>query len=451
MTVSTIILAAGQGVRMRSNLPKVLHRMAGKPLIEYSLRAAASIGDDLPVVVVGHGADAVRTAVGQRARFVMQVRQLGTAHAVLAAETLLAGQSDLVVVISADMPLLSADTLRRMVEIQSANPGPMTMLTILSRDSHGFGRVLRADDGSVKAIIEEAHATPEQLAMEELNAGVYCFSAGWLWPALHRVQVSPKGEYYLTDTVEIAVKGGLRVAAYQLDEPFEAIGINTRAHLAEAEAVLRTRINTEWMLAGVTIMDPNTTYVEPDVKIGQDTIIYPGTHLQGDTEIGQGCVVGPNAIIRSTSIGNACKIASSVLEKSVIEDEVEIGPFCSLGPGAHLAGRVIVGHSTEVRDSYLAPGVKVGPLAFLADATVGENATIGAGTITCNLDQSVRRQTEIGAGASIGSDSVLVAPVKIGDGARTGAGAVVTDDIPPHTLVMGVPARRVVGKQELRG
>lgn len=451
MTVSTVILAAGQGTRMRSNLPKVLHRLAGKPLIEYSLRAAATVGTDLPVIVIGQGGDAVRAEVGSRARFAVQVRQLGTGHAVMAAESLLSGQSDLVVVVFADMPLLTPDTVRRIVEIQSSNPGPMTILTILSRESRGFGRVLRAEDGSVKAIVEEAHATPEQLAVEELNASVYCFRADWLWPALHKIKVSPKGEYYLTDTVEIAVKQRLRVEAYQLAEPAEAIGINTRVHLAEAESILRTRINTDWMLAGVTIVDPNTTYIEPDVKIGQDTILYPGTHLQGDTQIGQGCVLGPNAIVRDTSIGNACKIASSVLEKSVIEDEVEIGPFCSLGPGAHLAGRVTLSHSVEVRDSYLAPGVKVGPSSFLSDATVGENALIGAGTITCNLDQSVKRQTEIGAGASIGSDSVLVAPVKVGDGARTGAGAVVTDDIPPHTLVMGVPARRVAGKQELRG
>ncbi len=451
MTVSTVILAAGQGTRMRSSLPKVLHNLAGKPFIEYSLHAATTISDDLPVVVVGYGAEAVRTELGRRARVVIQVRQLGTAHAVMAAEPQLAGQSDLVVVLYADMPLLSADTLRRMVEIQSANSGPITILTILSGDSHGFGRVLRAEDGSVKAIIEEAHATPEQLAVEELNAGVYCFSSSWLWPALHRIQVSPKGEYYLTDTVEIAVKSGLRVEACRLKDPSEAIGINTRVHLAEAESLLRARINADWMLTGVTIVDPATTYIEPEVKIGQDTIIHPGTHLQGGTEIGPGCSLGPNAIVRSTSIGNACRIEASVLERSVIEDDVTIGSFCLVGPGAHLAARVVLGHSVEVRDSYLAPGVKVGHSSFLGNATVGENATIGAGTVTYNLDQSVRHRTEIGAGASIGSNSVLVAPVKIGDRGRTGAGAIVTDDIPPNTLVTAVSARRVAGKQELRG
>ncbi len=451
MTVSTIILAAGQGTRMRSSRPKVLHHLAGKPLIEYSLHAAAHVGNDLPVIVIGQGADAVRAEVGGRARFVVQVRQLGTGHAVMAAESILSGMSDQVVVLFADMPLLTPETVRRIVEIQSANPGPMTILTILSRESHGFGRVLRADDGSVKAIVEEAHATPEQLAVEELNASVYCFNASWLWPALHKIKVSPKGEYYLTDTVEIAVKQGLRVEAYQLPDPAEAIGINTRAHLAEAEALLRSRINTGWMLAGVTIIDPSTTYIEPEVKVGQDTVIYPGTHLQGKTEVGQGCVLGPNAILRSSKIGNACQIESSVLEESVVEDEVRVSPFCKLGPGAHLAARVVLSHSVEVKDSYLAPGVRVGHSAYLGDATVGENTTIGAGTVTCNLDQSVRHPTEIGANAAIGSNSVLVAPIKIGDGGRTGAGAVVTDDIPPNTLVKGVPARRVAGKQELSG
>jgi bifunctional UDP-N-acetylglucosamine pyrophosphorylase/glucosamine-1-phosphate N-acetyltransferase len=384
MVVSTVILAAGQGTRMRSSLPKVLHCLAGLPFIEYSLRAAASLGDTLPVVVIGHGADAVRATVGERARFALQVRQLGTAHAVMTAEPLLSGQSDLVVVISADMPLLTAETLRRMVEIQTANPGPFTMLTINSKDSHGFGRVLRGSDGSVRAVMEEAHASSEQLAVEELNAGVYCFSAKWLWPALHRIKLSPKGEYYLTDTVELAVKKGLRVEALKLSDPSEAIGINTRVHLAEAEELLHKRINRTWMLAGVTIIDPNATYIGPDVKIGQDAVIYPGTHLYGSTTIGPGSLVGPNAMIVDSRVGCACKITFSVLEGAVVEDEVEIGPFCHLSPGTHLATNVHLGNFVEVRDSYLSPGVKVEHFAFLSSATVGENATIGAGAVVKN-------------------------------------------------------------------
>ncbi len=337
MIVSTVILAAGQGTRMRSSLPKVLHNLAGKPFIEYSLRAAEALGGESPVVVVGHGADAVRQYVGARARFVTQEQQLGTAHALLMAEPLLAGRADLVVVISADMPLLTADTLNRLVAIQSANPGPMTLLTILSADSHGFGHVLRSADGAAQAIVEESVATPEQLAIPELNAGVYCFSSAWLWPALHRVQVSPKGGYYLTDTVELAVRDGLRVEPLTLADPDEAIGINTRVHLAEAEAILRRCINRRWMLEGVTIVDPDTTYIGPDVTIGGDTIIYPGTHLQGTTKIGAACRIGPNAVIVDSATGAACKIGASTLEGIVINDQVEIGPYRYLGPEEHLA------------------------------------------------------------------------------------------------------------------
>jgi bifunctional UDP-N-acetylglucosamine pyrophosphorylase/glucosamine-1-phosphate N-acetyltransferase len=337
MIVSTVILAAGQGTRMRSNLPKVLHPLAGKPFIEYSLRAAESLGGEAPVVVVGYGADAVRQYVGSRARFVTQARQLGTGHALLTAEPLLSGQTDLVVVISADMPLLTGSTLRRLAELQSANPGPLTLLTIVSEDSHGFGRILRDPDRSVQAIVEESAATPQQLAIRELNAGVYCFSSAWLWPALHRIQVSPKGEYYLTDTVALSVRDGLRVEAVQLEEPQEAIGINTRIHLAEAEIILRRRINQGWMLAGVTIVDPDTTYISPDVTIGQDTILYPGTHLQGATEIGPDSRIGPNAVLVDAIVGACCTIGASTLERAVIEDHVQVGSYCHLPPGAHLA------------------------------------------------------------------------------------------------------------------
>ena len=440
MIVSTVILAAGQGTRMRSNLPKVLHCLAGKPFIEYSLRAAESLGGEMPVVVIGHGADAVRAFVGERARFALQVRQLGTAHAVMMAEPLLAGQSDLVVVINADMPLLYESTLRRLVELQTENPGPMTLLTILSKDSHGFGHVSRTENGIVKAIVEEAVATPDQLAIEELNAGVYCFSALWLWPALHQIPASPKGEHYLTDTVELAVRDGLRVESLRLADPDEAIGINTRLHLAEAETLLRKRINNGWMLEGVTIVDPNTTYIGPDVKIGQDTIIYPGTHLDGVVEIGPDCQLGPNAIIKDTTIGVACRVGSSILEMAVIENHVEIGAFCHLGPGSYLGDGVILGNSVEINDTYLAPGVHVPHFSYLGDATVGENATFGAGAVVCNFDGKVIQPVEIGPRVFIGAGTLIVSPVKVGEGAYTGAGSVVTADVPPDTIIQAVSA-----------
>jgi bifunctional UDP-N-acetylglucosamine pyrophosphorylase/glucosamine-1-phosphate N-acetyltransferase len=441
MKTVAVILAAGHGVRMNSSTPKVLHNLAGKPLIQYALQAAAGSSDDLPVVVVGHGAEAVRQEVGKAARFAIQEQQLGTAHALLSAETLLRDSTDLVLVITADMPLFRTETLHRLVDKQKNNSGPLSLLTALSIDARGFGRVLRNANGEVQAVVEEAQATPEQLALRELNVSVYCFSAAWLWPALHRVPISPKGEYYLTDVVGIAVADGLAVNALQLDDPDEAMGINTRVHLAQAEAILRRRTNETWMLAGVTLVDPHTTYIEPGVTIGRDTVIWPNTYLQGKTAIGEGCTLGPNTIIRDTRLGQGCKVLASLLESAILEDHVDMGPFSHLRPGAHLAEGVHLGNFGEVKSSYLGPGVKMGHFSYIGDATIGPNVNIGAGTITCNFDGEHKNHTEIGADVFIGSDTMLVAPVEIGEGARTGAGSVVTHDVPPHTLVVGVPAR----------
>ncbi len=442
MNVTAVILAAGQGTRMNSDLPKVLHPLAGQPMIHYALRAVEGLVDAPPVVVVGHGAEAVQGALGARARFVLQEEQLGTAHALGQAGPLLSGSSDYVLVTYGDMPLLRPETLRRLLETQQANPGPLTMLTVVADDLHDFGRVLRAADGSVQAIVEAAQATPEQLSVRELNVGVYCFRADWLWPALQRVPLSPKGEYYLTDTVGLAVSAGLPVQALALDDPQEAIGVNTRVHLAEAEAILRARVNTAWMLAGVTLIDPATTYIEAGVSIGRDTVVWPNTYLQGDTYVGQGCNVGPNSVLRDSRVGNGCTIFASVLEGAQVEDDVDMGPFCHLRKGAHLASGVHMGNFGEVKNSYLAPGVKMGHFSYIGDAHIGEEVNIGAGTITCNFSPDGKKNpTEIGAGVFIGSDTLLVAPIKIGEGAITGSGSVVTHDVPPHTVVVGVPAR----------
>jgi len=441
--ITTIILAAGQGTRMRSNTPKVLHLLAGQPLILYSLQSSVGIGTEMPVVVIGHGSEQVRQVIGDKARFVLQEPQLGTGHAVRAAESLLAGKTDLVLVISADMPLMSGDTLRRMASIQQANPGPVTMLTILSDDSHGFGRVIRALDGSVREIVEEAQATPEQLAIRELNVGAYCFKASWLWDALKRIPLSPKGEYYLTDTVGLAVADGLAVQALALEDAGEALGINTRVHLAEAETILRQRINSKHMLAGVTLVDPPSTYIQAGVTIGKDTVVWPNTYLRGNTTIGEGCTIGPNTIVEDTHIGNDCTILASVLEGAEVEDHVGMGPFCHLRKGAHLAEDVHMGNFGEVKDSYLGPGTKMGHFSYIGNAHIGADVNIGAGTITCNFDGVNKNPTEIGDHAFIGSDTMLVAPVSIGEGARTGAGSVVTHDVPPLDVVVGVPARHL--------
>jgi bifunctional UDP-N-acetylglucosamine pyrophosphorylase/glucosamine-1-phosphate N-acetyltransferase len=443
MNIRSIILAAGQGTRMKSNLPKVLHPILGRPMLQYALDTAAQLSPAKPVVVVGHGAQQIQQAFDGKARFVLQEPQLGTGHAVQQAEPVLRGEADLVVVTYADMPLLTAETLQRVVQSQQAHSGPLTLLTLIVDDPRGFGRIVRGPDGHVQAIVEEAQATPEQRAIRELNVAVYCFAADWLWETLRRVPLSPKGEYYLTDVVGIAVADGLKVGAQSLNAPEDGIGINTRIHLAEATAIMRRRINQRWMLEGVTLIDPATTYIEPGVTIGKDTLIAPNTHLQGNTDIGEACVVGPNTIVQNSRVGNHCKLLSSVLEGATLEDQIEIGPYCHLRKGAHLASGVHLGNFGEVKNSHLGPGTKMGHFSYIGDAEIGPNVNIGAGTITCNFDGVNKYHTEIAADVFIGSDTMLVAPVKLGEGAHTGAGSVVTKDIPPYTLAVGVPARKI--------
>ncbi len=440
MKISAILLAAGQGTRMKSRLPKVLHPLTGLPMIEHALRAVRVATSETPVVVIGHGAELVKQTV-KDVEFALQAEQLGTAHAVLQAEPLLRGKTDLVIVCYADMPLLRAESLQRLVETQQSNAGPMTMMTVIADDPRGFGRVVRSAQGDVQAIVEEAQATPQQLAIKELNVGAYCFRADWLWDALHRIPMSPKGEYYLTDTVGLAVQQGLAVQTITIEDLDEAIGINTRIHLSEAEAIMRRRINQTHMLAGVTIIDPVSTYIEVGVTIGQDTVIWPNTYLHGQTQIGENCQIGPNTIVRDSKIGNGCKVLAAVMEGATLEDDVDMGPFARLRKGAHLAQGVHMGNFGEVKDSYLGPGVKMGHFSYIGNAHIGANTNIGAGTITCNYDGQKKHPTQIGQDVFIGSDTMLVAPVSLGDRARTGAGAVVTRDVPADSLAVGVPAR----------
>jgi bifunctional UDP-N-acetylglucosamine pyrophosphorylase/glucosamine-1-phosphate N-acetyltransferase len=412
-------------------------------MLSHSLAAVMQASDEPPVVVVGHEAEQVRGAVSAEVRFVIQDQQLGTGHAVMQAESLLKGKTDYVLVTYGDMPLLQASTLQRLVETQKANRGPLTMLTVIAPDPRGFGRVLRKKDGTVAAIVEEYVASPEQLKVNELNVGAYCFKADWLWDALHRIQVSPKGEYYLTDTAELAVRDGLAIQAVVCDDLIETIGINTRVHLAEAESAMRARINRVHMLNGVTLQDPSVTYIEADVEIGRDTVILPNTYIQGTTVIGERNQIGPNSHLVNSKIGNDCKVFMSIMESALLEDDVDIGPFARLRKGAHLAKHVHMGNFGEVKDSYLAEGVKMGHFSYIGNATIGRNTNIGAGTITCNFDGVHKNPTEIGEDVFIGSDSMLVAPVKIGDRAKTGAGAVVTRDVPADMLAVGVPARAI--------
>ena len=444
MKITAVLLAAGQGTRMKSDLPKVLHPLCGKPMLWHVLEALKIAATEKPVVVVGHGAEAVQNYLGESADCVLQEPQLGTGHAAMQAEPLLQGKTDLVIVTYADMPLLRGETFQQLVETQRLNPGPLTLLTVIADDPRGFGRIVRKSDGTVQAIVEEYVATPAQQQIKELNVGAYCFRADWLWDALHRIEKNPKkGEYYLTDVVEIAARENLPVQAVVHDDFLETIGINTRVHLSEAEAAMRMRINQEHMLNGVSMMNPETTYIDTGVNIGKDTLLMPNTYLHGNTVIGEGNVIGPNAIIRNSKIGNRCKVLASVMEGALLEDDVDMGPFARLRKGAHLKNHVHMGNFGEVKDSTLHEGVKMGHFSYIGNANIGANTNIGAGTITCNFDGEKKHPTEIGEDAFIGSDTMLVAPLKLGDGARTGAGAVVTKNVPDDTLVVGMPARAI--------
>jgi bifunctional UDP-N-acetylglucosamine pyrophosphorylase / glucosamine-1-phosphate N-acetyltransferase len=444
MKVTAVLLAAGQGTRMKSDLPKVLHPLCGMPMLWHVLEALKSATTEKPVVVVGHGAEEVTKYLGDAADCVLQEPQLGTGHAAIQAEPLLKGRTDYVIVTYADMPLLRGDTFKQLVETQRLNTGPLTLLTVIADDPRGFGRIVRKADGTVEAIVEEYVATPEQQQVKELNVGAYCFKADWLWDALKRIEKNPKkGEYYLTDIVEIAVRENLPVQAVIHDDFTETIGINTRVHLSEAEAAMRMRINQEHMLNGVSMMDPAVTYIEAGVTIGRDTIIMPNTYIHGNTEIGEWNVIGPNTIIRNSRIGNRCKVLATVMEGAILEDDVDMGPFARLRKGAHLKSHVHMGNFGEVKDSILGEGVKMGHFSYIGNATIGANTNIGAGTITANYDGEKKNHTEIGEDVFIGSDTMLVAPVKLGDGARTGAGAIVTKNVPEDTLVVGMPARAI--------
>ncbi len=444
MKLAAIILAAGQGTRMKSDLPKVLHPIAGKPMVRYALDAVRALGVDETVLVVGHGAERVRDVIGDEAVFVEQAEQRGTGHAVLQARDALRGKASTVLVTYADMPLLRAESLTRLVDLHVASRAKITLLTVRSDDSMSFGRIVRNANKRVLGIVEESDATPKQLAIRELNCGVYCFDAEWMWEHLARLTPSgKKREYYLTDLVAMAVKERRKTESIILGDVSEAIGINTRVHLARAEKIMRERINDALMESGVTLIDPATTYVDADVTVGVDTVIEPNTHLKGKTRIGANCRIGPNAILRDAQIGDACEVIASVIRDAILEEHVRVGPFADLRPGTHLARGVYIGNYSEVKNSFVGADSHIGHFSYVGDAELGARVNIGAGTITCNYDGTKKNRTVIGDDAFIGSDTMLVAPVSVGARARTGAGSVVTKNVPDDSLAIGAPARVV--------
>ncbi len=446
--IDVLILAAGMGTRMKSAKPKVLHELLGKPMVEYIFGAIKGLCAEPPVVVVGSGAEQVKTKLGDKARYVLQEPQLGTAHAVGCAKELLKGRSDAVIVANSDFPLITSETYRALVEEHFRSGAKLTVCTVVADDPRGFGRVLRDPSGRIMRIVEDKDATPEQKTIRELNSNPYCFDADWLWSSLEKIKKSAVGEFYLTDLIQIAYEEGLTVASIEVKDRDESIGINTRVHLAEASKALQKRINTRWMLEGVTLIDPEKTYIEDGVTLGRDTVLYPEVYLRGDTVIGEGCEIGPSVVMKDTTIGDRCRVLFAMLESARLENDVDMGPFGHLRKGAHLDEHVHMGNFGEVKNSHLGPGTKMGHFSYIGDAQIGPNVNIGAGTITCNFDGEGKFKTEIGEGAFIGSDTMLVAPIKIGKGAKTGAGAVVTHDVPDAAVVVGVPAKPLADKKK---
>ena len=437
---AAVVLAAGQGTRMKSRLPKVLHRVCGTEMVRLVLGAARDAGLDSTAVVVGPDSESVRDALGNSVSYVEQREPLGTGHALLQARGLFGGVGT-IAVLNGDVPLITPDTLQSMLRAHAAADASITLLTATMDSPQELGRVVRDASGRVRAVVEASEAGDEAREIAEVNGGVYCFRSSWLWPNLASLSPSSGGEVYLTDLVSAAYDQGMTVESVQARSPEEIRGVNTRVQLAAAEGALRQRVRERWMLAGVTLSDPTSVYIDVSAELGPDTVLLPNTHITGDARIGPDCVIGPNTIVDESVIGSGCHIVASVVKGSVLENDVEVGPFSHIRQGSHLETGVHIGSSVEVKKSRLGRGTKSGHFSYLGDADVGADVNIGAGTVTCNFDGASKHPTHIGEGAFIGCDSMLVAPVSIGARAETGAGSVVTQDVEPETLVVGVPAR----------
>ena len=450
---------------MRSALPKVLHPLAGVPLLAHVLKAVDAIPSTSsfvtlattttthrPIVVLGHDAQQIEARFGERCYYALQEEQLGTGHAVLAARDVVDALDPLpqtVLVCYGDTPLISGEALARVLVEHLTQQATVTFLTSVTDQPSDFGRVVRDAEGQVCEIVEMKRATEEQKRISEINSGVYCFERAWLWSTLQALPCNAAGEYYLTDLVGIA-RSEERVIATTNGSLEETIGINNRVQLAAAEQLLRRRVLERHMYAGVTIIDPAMTYIDEHVIIGTDTVILPGTMITGKTRIGSECRIGPGTTIDQSVVGDRCVVRNSALEEATLEDDVSIGPFSHCRPGAHLARGVRMGNFAEVKNSYVGAETDMHHFSYLGDAIVGEHVNIGAGTITCNYDGVRKNRTTIGDGAFIGSDTMLIAPVTVGEEARTGAGSVVNKDIPPGALAFGVPARIIRKVQAAR-
>lgn len=445
MRILGIVLAAGQGKRMKSKLYKVLHPVCGKPMVGHVLDVLDAIQADRKVVIVGHGAEAVKAYVGDRAEFALQAEQLGTGHAVLMAKPMLEDEDGITVVICGDTPLIRPSSLEAMIRLHREQGAAATLMSATLSDPRGYGRVIRDAQDEVVAIVEQKDCTPEQDAVKEINAGTYVFDNRKLFAALAQVNNNnAQGEYYFTDVIGILRAQQEKVLAYCTDDESEWLGVNDRIALSEAEAFMRRRINYEHMANGVTLIDPSAVYIEKDVRIGADTVIYPGTILRGRTVIGEQCEIGPGSDITDSIVGDRVTVKHSVLSEAEVGDDSTVGPFAYLRPGTKLAAHVKIGDFVEIKNAKLAEGVKVSHLSYVGDAEIGKNVNVGCGAITVNYDGYNKHKTIVGDDAFIGSNVNLIAPVTVGPGAYVVAGSTITHDVPEGD--MAIARERQVNK-----
>jgi bifunctional UDP-N-acetylglucosamine pyrophosphorylase / glucosamine-1-phosphate N-acetyltransferase len=442
--LDVVILAAGLGTRMKSDTIKILHRAAGRPIIEYVLDLASEICDGPPVMVVGHQRDAVQGAVGDRARYAVQDPQLGTGHAVLQALPLCTQRQ--VLILSGDVPLTRPETLARLLDEHARARNALTVLTMRVGGENPYGRIVRDADDSVSRIVEVRDATDAEKAIDEVNAGIYVFEREHLAANLTKLSTNnAQGEYYLTDLVGMLRSGGHRVGAVVTDQWIEAIGVNSRGELALVDTAIQQRVIRQLMDAGVTFRNPNTVVIDSTVSIERDTVVYPFVTLEGKTRIASRCVIEPGVHLINVTVGENVHLKTgTVAEDAVIENDAAVGPYAHLRPGTKLGRRVKVGNFVETKKAVFGDGAKASHLSYIGDAEVGADVNIGAGTITCNYDGVNKHKTIIEDGVFIGSDSQLVAPVRIGKGAYVGAGSTITKDVPPDALALSRIPQRVV-------
>ncbi|WP_449621623.1 bifunctional UDP-N-acetylglucosamine diphosphorylase/glucosamine-1-phosphate N-acetyltransferase GlmU [Robertmurraya sp. Marseille-Q9965] len=442
-----VVLAAGQGTRMKSKLYKVLHPVCGKPMVQHVVDQVSRLDMDHIVTVIGHGAELVKSQLGDTCSYALQAEQLGTAHAVMQAQEVLEGKEGVTLVVCGDTPLIKAETMEALLKQHEETNAKVTVLTAYTDDPTGYGRLIRNDKGFVEKIVEHKDASDEERKVKEINTGTYCFDNQALFDALKNVSnENVQGEYYLPDVIEILKNRGEIVTAFQTDDFDETLGVNDRVALSQAEGTLRNRINEYHMRNGVTIIDPKNTYIDADVEIGQDTIIYPGTVLTGQTKIASDCQIGPNSEIKNCYIGEGTVVRQSVAHDSQIGAQVNIGPFAHIRPQSEIHDEVKIGNFVEIKKTVFGKGSKASHLSYIGDAEVGRDVNIGCGSITVNYDGKNKFLTKIEDDVFIGCNSNLVAPVTVGKGAYVAAGSTVVEDVPGNALA--IARARQVNKEQ---